>query len=48
MEIEKSDILKKKFSKFYSPSEHLALDKVIVKFKGRAIFQQYIPKKHMF
>jgi len=32
------DILNEKFSKFYSPSEHLAVDKVIVKFKGRVIF----------
>jgi len=47
MENEKSfQILNKKFSKFYSPSEHLAVDEVIVKFKGRVIFQQYIPKKH--
>jgi len=29
------DILNEKFSKFYSPSEHLAIDEVIVKFKGR-------------
>ena len=36
------DILNDKFSKFYNPSEHLAVDKVIVKFKGRVIFQQYI------
>ena len=40
------DILKEKFSKFYSPSEHLAVDEVIVKFKGHVIFRQYIPKKH--
>ena len=40
------DILKKKFSKFYNPSEHLAVDEVIVKYKGRVIFRQYIPKKH--
>jgi len=39
-------ILKEKFSKFYSPSEHLAVDEVIVKFKGRVIFRQYIPNKH--
>ena len=29
-----------------SPSEHLAVDEVIVKYKGRVIFRQYIPKKH--
>ena len=40
------DILNDKFSKFYNPSEHLAIDEVIVKFNGRVIFQQYIPKKH--
>jgi len=39
-------ILNEKFSKFYSPSEHLAVHEVIVKFKGRVIFRQYIPKKH--
>jgi hypothetical protein len=31
--------------KFYNPSEHLAVDKVIVKFQVRVIFRQYIPKK---
>jgi hypothetical protein len=41
------EILKEKFSKFYSPSEHLAVSGVIVKYKGRVIFRQYIPKKHM-
>ena len=40
------DILNEKFSKFYSPSEHLAVDEVIIKYKGRVIFRQYIPKKH--
>ena len=34
------------FSKFYSPSEHLIIDEVIVLYKERVIFQQYIPKKH--
>jgi len=33
------------FSKFYNPSEHLAVDEVIVKFKGRIVFKQYVPKK---
>jgi len=32
-------------AKFCNPSEHLAVDEVIVKFKGRVIFRQYIPKK---
>ena len=40
------DILNDRFSKFYNPSEHLAIDEVIVKFKGRVIFRQYTPKKH--
>ena len=40
-----SEILNATFSKFYNPSENLAIDEVIVPFKGRVIFQQYIPKK---
>jgi hypothetical protein len=32
------EILKEKFYKLYSPSEHLAIDEVIVKYKGRVIF----------
>jgi hypothetical protein len=40
------DILNEKFRKFYSPSEHLSVEEVIVKYKGRVIFRQYIPKKH--
>jgi len=39
------EIIRTKFSKFYNPSEHLAVDEVIVKFKGRVLFKQYIPKK---
>jgi len=39
------NILKQKFLKFYNPSHHLAIDEVI-KYKGRVIFRQYIPKKH--
>jgi hypothetical protein len=30
--------IKTNFSKFYNPSEHLAVDEVIVKFKGRIVF----------
>jgi predicted metal-dependent enzyme (double-stranded beta helix superfamily) len=30
----------------WNPTEHLAVDKVMVLYKGRVIFQQYIPKKH--
>ena len=33
------------YAKFYNVLEHLAVDEVIVKFKGRVIFRQYIPKK---
>jgi hypothetical protein len=39
------DKLNEAYAKFYIPSEHLALDEVIAKFKGRVIFMQYIPKK---
>jgi hypothetical protein len=39
------DKLNQAYAKFYNPSEHLAVDEVIVKFKGRVIFRQYIPKK---
>ena len=39
------EILNATFSKFYNPSDNLAIDEVIVSFKGRAIFKQYIPKK---
>ena len=39
------ETLNEKFSKFYSPSEHLAVDEVI-NYKGRVIFQHYVPKVH--
>jgi len=39
------DKLNKAYAKFYNPSEHLAVDEVIVKFKGRVIFRKYIPNK---
>jgi len=38
------EIIRTNFSEFYYPSEHLAVDEVIVKFKGRVLFKQYIPK----
>ena len=38
------EIIRTNFSKFYNPSEHLSVDEVIVKFKGRVLFKQYIPK----
>jgi hypothetical protein len=33
------------YVKFYNPAKNFAVDEVIVKFKGRVIFRQYIPKK---
>jgi len=39
------EIPRTNFSKFYNPSEHLAIDEVIVKFRGRVLFKRYIPKK---
>ena len=39
------EILNATFSKFYIPSENLAIDQVIVSFKGRVILKQYVPKK---
>jgi len=39
------DKLNEAYAKFYNPSEHLAVHEVIVKFKSRVIFRQYIPKK---
>ena len=39
------EIIRTNFSKFYNPTEHLAVDEVIVKLKGRILFKQYIPKK---
>ena len=38
------EIIRTNFSKFYNPSEHLSVDEVIAKFKGR-VFKQYILKK---
>jgi len=42
------EILNATFSKFYNPSDNLAIDEVIVSFKGRVIFKQYIPKTQAF
>jgi len=39
------DTLNQAYPKFYNLLEHLAVDEVIVKFQGRVIFRQYIPKK---
>ena len=38
------EILNNTFPKFYNPSGNLASDEVIVPFKGRVIFKEYIPK----
>jgi hypothetical protein len=40
------DTLNSKFSELYHPTEQMAVDEVIVKFKGKVIFRQYIPTKH--
>jgi hypothetical protein len=34
------------YAKYYSPSEYLADDEVIVLLKGRIVFKHYIAKKH--
>ena len=39
------DKLNEANAKFCNPSEHLAVDEVIVKFKGKVISRHYIPKK---
>jgi hypothetical protein len=39
------DLLNASYKEAYDPAENLAIDEVIVKFKGRVIFRQYIPKK---
>ena len=36
------------YAKFCNPSENLAVDEVIVKFKDMVIFRQYIPKTLTF
>lgn len=40
------DTLNDAYEKYYNASEHLAIDEIIVIFRGRAVFRQYIPKKH--
>jgi len=34
------------YAKYYSPTNHLAVDDIIVLFKGTVFFKQYIPKQH--
>jgi hypothetical protein len=40
------DKLNDAYAKYYSPIEYLAIDEIVVLFKGRVIFKQYIPVKH--
>src|SRR5215469_5043098 len=40
------ETLNNKCFEMYNPTEHRAVDEVIVLYKGRVIFRQYIPKKH--
>jgi hypothetical protein len=40
--------LNNKYSTFYNPTEYLVVEDVIVKFKGRAGFRQYVPKNKKF
>jgi hypothetical protein len=35
------DTLNNKFCELYNPTEHLAVDEVIVLYKGRVVFRQY-------
>ena len=39
------EIARTNISKLYNPSEHLAVHEVIVKFRSRVVFKQYILKK---
>jgi hypothetical protein len=39
------DYLNARFAKVYIPTEQLAIDEIIVKFKGNVVFCQFIPKK---
>jgi hypothetical protein len=41
-----SDMLNDAYAKYYSPTEHLAVDEITVLFKVRVVFKQYIPMKH--
>jgi hypothetical protein len=41
-----SDALNNKFYELHNPTEHLAVDEMIVFYKERVVFRQYIPKKY--
>jgi hypothetical protein len=40
------DKLSDSYAKYYSLTDRLAVEKIILLFKGRVIFKQYISKKH--
>jgi hypothetical protein len=40
------DIPSSKFSELYQPTEHMAVEEVIIKFKGEVVFWQYSPETH--
>jgi hypothetical protein len=40
------EMINSAYAEYSKPSEHLALDEVIVLFKRRVIFKPYIPKQH--
>jgi hypothetical protein len=40
------DMLNDTYAKYYSPTEHSAVDEITVVFKGVVVFKRYIPKKH--
>ena len=40
------DKLNDVYAKYYTPTERLAIVEIIVLFKGRSIFIQFIPKKY--
>jgi hypothetical protein len=42
---EQFEILNRTFSKFYNPSENLAVDEFIVSFKGRVLSSNIYPRK---
>jgi hypothetical protein len=42
------DRLNDAYAKYYSPTAHLAIGEITVLFKGKVIFKQYIPKKHIW
>jgi hypothetical protein len=39
------DYLNARFAEVYNPTEHFAIDEIIVKFKGKVVFRQFIPQK---